>query len=320
MTTAGSLSSELRDVYLAESARIGQEFTSTGNGCAAITDRTVLVERIALHLWREIVSPEERGPQGFSLIAFGGFGRRSLFPYSDIDLLFLYTDRQVELACKDPIRKFSQGLWDLRLKVSPASRILQECDRFDPANVEFAISLLDCRYLAGDPDLFARLHAKVIPKLMTRETQPLVQSLADVTRSRHEKFGNTVFHLEPNVKDTPGGLRDCSVALWLSLLSSVDKLHDWPDPRSLLSTSARKQFDPALDFLVSVRCFLHLRYGRDDNLLSWEAQEDAAKRGIGVYEGQELSAAEWMRIYFSHARSIHRTATQLLEEIPAAWS
>ena len=320
MTTAGSLSSELRDVYLAESARIGQEFTSTGNGCAAITDRTVLVERIALHLWREIVSPEERGPQGFSLIALGGFGRRSLFPYSDIDLLFLYTDRQVELACKDPIRKFSQGLWDLRLKVSPASRILQECDRFDPANVEFAMSLLDCRYLAGDPDLFARLHAKVIPKLMTRETQPLVQSLADVTRSRHEKFGNTVFHLEPNVKDTPGGLRDCSVALWLSLLSSVDKLHDWPDPRSLLSTSARKQFDPALDFLVSVRCFLHLRYGRDDNLLSWEAQEDAAKLGIGVYEGQELSAAEWMRIYFSHARSIHRTATQLLEEIPAAWS
>ena len=157
-------------------------------------------------------------------------------------------------------------------------------------------------------------------RLMTREAQSLLQRLDDVTRSRHEKFGNTVFHLEPNVKDTPGGLRDCNVALWLSLLSSIDKLHDWPDPNSPLSAAVRKQFEPALDFLMSVRCFLHLRSGRDDNLLSWEAQEEAAKLGIGMYDSQGLSAADWMRIYFGHARSIHRTATQLLDEIPAAWS
>jgi [protein-PII] uridylyltransferase len=320
MTTAGSSSSALRDLYTEESARIRQEFASSGNGCAAIAQRTALVEKIALQLWREIISPEEGAPRNFTLVALGGFGRNWLFPHSDIDLLFLHGEGDTEKAFKDQIRNFSQGLWDLRLKVSPASRILHECDRFDAANVEFAISLLDCRYLAGDPDLFTRLHDKVIPKLMTREAQPLLQRLADITRSRHEKFGNTVFHLEPDVKDTPGGLRDCNVALWLSLLSSMDKLHDWPDPKSLLSTSARKHFESALDFLMSVRCFLHFRYDRDDNLLSWEAQEEAAKRGIGAYEAKELSAADWMRIYFSHARSIHRTATQLLEEIPAAWS
>jgi [protein-PII] uridylyltransferase len=100
----------------------------------------------------------------------------------------------------------------------------------------------------------------------------------------------------------------------------MEKLHDWPDPKSLLSSSARKQFDPALDFLMSVRCFLHFCHGRDDNMLSWVAQEEAAKRGIGVYDAHELAPADWMRIYFSHARSVHRTATQLLEEIPAAWS
>jgi [protein-PII] uridylyltransferase len=320
MTTAGSLSSELRDLYTVESARIREEFASTGNGGTAIAQRTGLVEKITLQLWREIVCREEQGPRNFTLVALGGFGRSWLFPYSDIDLLFFHADRETEQAFKDRTRSFSQGLWDLRLKVSPATRILQECDRFDPANVEFSTSLLDCRYLAGDPDLFTRLHDKVIPKLMTREAQSLLQSLAELTRARHEKFGNTIFHLEPNVKDTPGGLRDCNVALWLSLLSSMDKLHDWPDPKSLLSTSARKQFEPALDFLMSVRCFLHFRHGRDDNMLSWEAQEEAAKRGIGVYETHELTAADWMRIYFSHARSLHRTATQLLEEIPAAWS
>jgi [protein-PII] uridylyltransferase len=320
MTTAGSLSSELRDLYTVESARIREDFASTGNGCAAISQRTGLVEKVVLHLWKEIICAQEPGPQGFSLVALGGFGRSWLFPHSDIDLLFLHADHETEQAFKDRIRSFSQGLWDLRLKVSPATRVLQECDRFDPANVEFAISLLDCRYLAGDPDLFAKLHDKVIPKLMTRDSQSLLQSLAEVTRTRHEKFGNTIFHLEPNVKDTPGGLRDCNVALWLRVLSSMDKLHGWPDLKSLLSTSARRQFEPALEFLISVRCFLHLRYGRDDNLLSWEAQEEAAKRGIGVHEANELAAADWMRIYFSHARSIHRTATQLLEEIPAAWS
>ena len=320
MTTAGSSSSALREVYTEESARIRQEFASSGNGCAVLAQRTALVEKIALQLWKEIICPEERGPRNFTLLALGGFGRSWLFPHSDIDLLFLHADGESEQAFKDRIRIFSQGLWDLRLKLSPATRILHECDRFDPTNVEFAISLLDCRYLAGDHDLFTRLHDKVIPKLMTREAQPLLQRLAEVTRSRHEKFGNTVFHLEPDVKDTPGGLRDCNVALWLSLLSSMDKLHDWPDPKSLLSTSARKQFEPTLDFLMSVRCFLHFRYGRDDNTLSWDAQEEAAKRGIGVYEARELSAADWMRIYFSHARSVHRTATQLLEEIPAAWS
>ena len=320
MTTAGSSSSALREVYTEESARIRQEFASSGNGCAVLAQRTALVEKIALQLWKEIICPEERGPRNFTLVALGGFGRSWLFPHSDIDLLFLHADGESEQAFKDRIRSFSQGLWDLRLKLSPATRILHECDRFDPTNVEFAISLLDCRYLAGDHDLFTRLHDKVIIKLMTREAQPLLQRLAEVTRSRHEKFGNTVFHLEPDVKDTPGGLRDCNVALWLSLLSSMDKLHDWPDPKSLLSTSARKQFEPALDFLMSVRCFLHFRYGRDDNTLSWDAQEEAAKRGIGVYEARELSAADWMRIYFSHARSVHRTATQLLEEIPAAWS
>jgi len=320
MTTAGSLGSELRELYTKESERIRQGFASTGNGCAAIAQRTALVEKIAVHLWMEIICPEEQGPRDFTLVALGGFGRSWLFPHSDIDLLFLHAGHETEQAFKDRIRSFSQGLWDLRLKVSPATRILQECDRFDPANVEFSISLLDCRYLAGDTELFARLHDKVIPKLMIGETQSLVQSLADVTRSRHEKFGNTIFHLEPNVKDTPGGLRDCNVALWLSLLSSMDKLHDWPDPKSLLAASARKQFEPALDFLMSVRCFLHLRNGRDDNMLSWEAQEEAAKRGIGVYEAHELDAADWMRIYFGHARSISRTATRLLEEIPAAWS
>jgi [protein-PII] uridylyltransferase len=316
---ASSLISELRGVLGEESARIQREFEASGDGRAAVGQRTRLVEDILLRLWRDIFSRDVAEPANLALIATGGFGRGWLFPFSDIDLLFLFADREAEHAFKDPIRRFSQELWDLRLKLSPASRTLSECDHFDAANIEFTISLLDSRYLAGDPDLFRRLHDKSIPKLVMRESKSLLQGLAEVTRERHGKFGMTLYHLEPNLKEAPGGLRDCNVASWLALISAMDKLRDWPDASSLRAP-VRKQLEAALDFLISARCFLHFRQGRDDNTLSWEAQDEAAKRRIGAADALELSAADWMRIYFGHARAVQRSVMQLLEEIPEAWS
>ena len=298
---------------------MARDFAATGDGCAAVATRTRLIEDILRRLWRNLLSADEQGPRDFALVATGGFGRGWLFPYSDIDLLFLYADRRGEETHKEAIRRFSQELWDLKLKLSPASRTLTECDRFDPNNTEFTISLLDCRYLAGDRDLFARLHEKIIPKLVMREAKPLLQGLAEVTRERHGKFGQTVFHLEPNLKETPGGLRDYNVACWLALISAMGQLGDWPDTSSLRAP-VRKQLDAALEFLMAARCFLHFRHGRDDNALSWEAQDEAATRKIGASDAADLTAADWMRIYFGHARAVQRTVMQLLEEIPEAWS
>ncbi len=320
MSTAPSISSELRDLYSEQSTRIRQEFDATGDGRTAVAQRTALVEDIALRLWKEFIALEDGEPENFALAAIGGFGRGWLFPHSDVDVLFLHADQATEERYKDRIRQFSQELWDLRMKLSPATRTLAECDHFDPNNVEFTISLLDCRYLAGDRELFARLHDKLIPKLIMQENQAIVQRLAEITRARHAKYGNTVFHLEPNIKETPGGLRDYNVACWLALISSMDKLRDWPDPKSLLPVSVRKQFEPALEFLMSVRCFLHYRQGRDDNMLLWETQDEAAIRRIGVPEVDVMTAADWMRIYFGHARAVYRASIQLLEEIPAARS
>jgi [protein-PII] uridylyltransferase len=319
MMAASPLFSELKGSLSDESARIQQEFEISGDGRTAVAQRTRLVEDILARLWRDIVSPDEAKPANFALVATGGFGRGWLFPYSDIDLLFLFGDRNAEQAFKDPVRRFSQELWDLRLKLSPASRMLSECDRYDANNTEFTISILDCRYLAGDHDLFRRLHDKVIPKVVMRESKALLQGLAEVTRERHAKYGMTLYHLEPNLKEAPGGLRDCNVASWLALISAMDKLHDWPDASSLRAP-VRKQLEAALDFLMSARCFLHFRHGRDDNTLSWEAQDEAAVRKVGAADTAELSAADWMRIYFGHARAVQRTVTQLLEEIPEAWS
>ncbi|MGA7505196.1 MAG: [protein-PII] uridylyltransferase [Candidatus Sulfotelmatobacter sp.] len=319
MIPASSLIGELRTSLAEGSARIERQFAESGNGGVAVAQRTRLIEEILKRLWQELMSADASGPQDFALAATGGFGRGWLFPHSDIDLLFLYADRNGEETHRETIRKFSQELWDLKLKLSPASRYLAECDRFDANNTEFTISLLDCRYLAGDQRLFTRLHGKLIPKLVARESKPLLQGLAEVTRERYAKFGQTVFHLEPNLKETPGGLRDYNVAGWLALISAMGKLGDWPDGH-LMRAPIRKQLAEALEFLMAARCFLHFRHGRDDNSLTWEAQDEAAAKKIGVQEAEDLTAADWMRTYFGHARAVQRTMTQLLEEIPESWS
>ncbi|MGC1476404.1 MAG: [protein-PII] uridylyltransferase [Terriglobales bacterium] len=341
MTTGAIVRSELWDLYGRESAAIEREFSVSGEGRVALARRTALVDSMVQRLWNEIIvgphlrshpastnsdsSPADSNkPKNFALVATGGFGRGWLFPHSDIDLLFLHDGGNSETEFKDPIRRFSQELWDLRLKLSPATRSLAECEKLDPNNVEFAISLLDCRYLAGDRELFSRLREKVIPRLVGRECQNLIQNLGEITRARHHKFGNTVFHLEPNVKDGPGGLRDYNVANWLALISAMEKLKVWPDEKTLLPVSSRRAFDAALDFQMSVRCFLHFRHGRHDNTLFWEAQDEAAARkicaSVGVNDAEITNAADWMRVYFGHVRSVHRVCNQLLEEIPAAWS
>src|SRR6516164_2249159 len=172
------LSSELRTLCAEESARIERVFESDGDGRAVIAKRTFLVESMVTSLWQQI-GEEAKEPRKSCVVALGGFGRGWLFPYSDVDLLFLHENRDAEAAFKEPVRRFSQALWDLRLKLSPTTRTLAECERLDPNNVEFAIALLDCRFLAGDPETFARLRERVIPHLIARESQPLVERLAD---------------------------------------------------------------------------------------------------------------------------------------------
>ncbi len=330
MPTNSSFTAELRNSYEKESGRIREQFVTTGSGCAALLGRTALIEGMMERLWQEFICSESDGPADFAVVALGGFGRRWLFPYSDIDILFLHAGNATEAKLKDPIRRFSQGLWDLGLKLSPATRTLAECSQFDTANPEFAISLLDCRFLAGDRQLFARLHDDVIPKLISHASDQIVKRLAELTRTRHGKFGSTVFHLEPNIKDGPGGLRDYNVVSWLSLLAAIEKYHVWPVENAILPVSIQQQFEAALDSLVSIRCFLHFRHNRDDNMLTWESQDAAAAHRIGVANSriaaepsndggnEPLTASDWMRLYFGHARAVHHVCIQLLEEIPAA--
>ncbi len=315
---AGGLAQTLRTGYDAETEQIRLDFAAAHDGRLAIRRRTALVDSLALRLWQEYVSPEQAAPAGLALLAVGGYGRGSLYPHSDIDLLFLFEKTLPSPEQKDVIRQLCQDMWDIRLKLSPTTRTLEECDLLHRDNLEFNISLLDCRFLAGDFELFRRLREQVLPKLILREWQDLVRGLSEVNEERRRKMGNTIFHLEPNVKDTPGGLRDYHLASWLSLLNGFSRSHGWTSPADGFPASLRGCTEQAIDFLSAVRCFLHYRAGRDDNMLSWEAQDAAAQDHIGFPDAPDT--ATWMRRYFRHARNVNRLASIMLDDVVPARS
>lgn len=309
----------LRDLYSRESSRIRKAFEGTPDGLAAATQRAALVDQVAQRLWQEHIDNGGATPNAFCLVARGGYGRGTLLPHSDIDLLFLSDNPGILNRFKDSIGRICQQMWDLGLRVAPTARTLSGCSEFDPNNIELTLSLLDCRHIAGDRQLFRLFHDATIPEVVHRNWSALVETLVELTRARHAKFGNTVFHLEPNLKECPGGLRDFNVACWLSFLSAVEKPYKGSE-RPPMEVFVRPDHQAAYAFLMSVRCFLHYFHGRDDNTLGWEAQDAAAAKGIGVEGHPSDNAAEWMRNYFRRARPISRWTNQLLDEVAAARS
>lgn len=308
----------LRDFYAEEFARIEREFRSSSNGRAASQGRAGLLDRVILDLSREFLAPEPDGLKNLCLIALGGYGRRELFPHSDVDLMFLWGDAAAESGYREGTQALSRALWDLRLRVSPVYRFVGECGKFQRDNPEFNIAVLDSRYLGGDRDLFERLRNRTLPDMICSAWRELVSDLSELTRQRHNKEGDTIFHLEPNLKNSPGGLRDYHVAWWVGLISRMQKEGRWATAEDIWPAKARQDMEAAFDFLAAARCFVHYRQGRDDNALSYELQAAAAARGIGVENGRALDPADWMRIYFRHTRAVYALCTQLLDEtLPA---
>jgi [protein-PII] uridylyltransferase len=305
---------QLRDLYERGSADLRQTFERTGDGSAAIRRRSSIVDNIVRKIWTSLAGEQER--TNIALVATGGFGRRELFPCSDVDVLYLCGNEAVERDFHQTLRAVTQAMWDTGLRASPATRTFKECDKVNPDNLEFTISLLDRRFLAGDLSLYRRLENDLLPSLALRDWDTIVQNLAEIARARHAKFGNTIFHLEPNIKECPGGLRDYHVAQWLSLLNSLHATKSWPKPAGnpLYGTHGEREY--AFDFLASARCFLHYRYNRDNNTLDWHAQDDAAAHSIGLETRGSADPAYWMRTYYRQARTIYRRAAALLDALP----
>src|SRR5579875_166342 len=290
---------QLSNLYQKESADLRQTFERTGDGAAAIRRRAAIVDNIVNKIWTSLTSEKER--TNIAIVATGGYGRRELFPHSDVDVLYLCASEAAERDAHQTLRSITQSLWDAGLRASPATRTLKECDKVNPDNLEFTISLLDRRFLTGDLGLYRRLENDVLPTLALREWDIIVQNLTEIARARHARFGNTIFHLEPNIKECPGGLRDYHLAQWLAILNSLRQNKAWPKllGNNLYGTHNEREY--AFDFLAAVRCFLHYRHKRDNNVLDWHSQDEAASLSIGLETRGSADPAYWMRTYYRQA-------------------
>ncbi len=254
--------------------QIREQFFKTRDAAAAIASRTARVDDLVRQRWQWM-------PADVALLAVGGYGRRELFPYSDVDLLILTPDEKTQTSIKEPLAMFLRDLWDRGLRISQSVHTPQECNQIDSGNAELAVSLLDRRLLAGSEPLFREIRD---PR------SDLGRNIVQLTRERHARFQSTIYHLEPNVKDAPGGLRDLQVLRWLSKLGVGD--HDTP---------------PGVAVLFEIRCFLHYLGGRDDNKLSFERQDEIAAL-CGAVSPEAL-----MRQYYRAVRDIARVANWRLD-------
>jgi [protein-PII] uridylyltransferase len=279
-------------------------FFETGDALTALAERTAAVDRLVEGTARELLLSAV--PAGFSVLAVGGYGRRHLFPYSDVDLLLLVEAEALAQEHKPEIAAFLQRLWDAGLRVSHSVRTVEECTSVHDRNTELNISLIDQRYLAGDRALYASMAAR-LPRFIQANREALIRNLARLTHERHAKYGNTFYHLEPNIKDTPGGLRDFQLLCWLNQLHDTDATRVTAPE---LSSALRHTFV----HLARLRCFLHFQAGRDSNSLSFEAQDAIAEQ----WEHGEVAA--WMREYYRHARAVYHAAMRQLDASEASLS
>jgi len=317
-----SISSGMRGNYQRRMLEVRGAFEAGGaSGAVTIAARAAAVDELVRELWRQAVERDPRMGAGVALVAVGGYGRRELFPYSDVDLLFLLDGRLAEKEVKDAIRRVNQEMWDCGMRVSPVTRKLAECERLDPENAEWVLSLMDHRMVAGDVGLYDKLAGQCVPKLLQREHKNVMVRLLELTRARHAKYGDTLFHLEPNIKDCPGGLRDVHVCGWMTKLREVaaQEKKNSDGAAAVVSAEEGNEFRKAVEFIWLVRCFLHYRHERDDNTLDWQAQDAAAETMVGMVgrKPKKADAAYWMRVYFRHARSVERRVSQVLDEVPA---
>jgi [protein-PII] uridylyltransferase len=290
MTTAAKQRS--KEELEAWSAR----FLQDGRPEPVLKNRTRLVDEIVLEAYSATLLESCR--EGLSLLAVGGYGRKELFPFSDVDLLLLVRRPPDAPELKSALSHFLRLIWDSGLRASHSLRTVEECTVIHEGNFELTVSLLDQRFLAGDSSLFSALQER-FRKFLASDRRELLRRLSRMARARHGRFHDTIYRLEPDVKEAPGGMRDLQTIHWLGLLRESP-------PETAL--------DPRhASFLSSVRCFLHFRAGRDHNLLNFESQDEISAAPFSPWH----DPAQWMRAYYRHASHIFRASLTSLESAEA---
>jgi [protein-PII] uridylyltransferase len=301
--------------------RIAAQHAAGSQGWAVCLLASELFDGIVRGLWDAIVAdlpPADaaRLVKHATLVAHGGFGRREMAPWSDLDLMLLHDGRAGPVVA-GVARRLVQDLFDAGLDVGQSVRSVTEAVRLATGDATILTSLLDCRPLAGEPGLLARLQQR-LTHAVARARRRHIDRIIAARRDEADKFGETVALLEPNVKRSPGGLRDVQFVRWIGrIVYGAENLDDLALAGGIARTDADAIRD-ARDFLMSVRTDLHLAAGKAaDDLSRHQQVRIAAARGIESSEGM-LGVERFMREYFGHTRRVALVADTMVRALRRA--
>jgi len=276
-----------------------------------LKERCEFFDAIIKDIWQRHI-PEKAAAE-LSLLAVGGYGRGELFPQSDIDLLIIGKRPQ---RWEPQIGNFLHVLYDLNLEIGHSVRRLNECRQLAKDDITIATAMLERRYLAGS----TRLSEKLTRLLQSSRLWPADQffrAKRDEQIKRHAQFDNVDYGLEPNIKSSPGGLRDLQTVLWVFLRQFNTAAPKDLEAFGALTRQERVWLEDGRRFLWWVRFGLHLVAGRKEDRLQFEYQRTLAQRLGFADTGAKLGVERFMKLYYQHVlelRELNDIVLQYFDE------
>ena len=299
----------------AHTAELVQRFQAEEPIANLIRDRADFIDGLLVAAWHNLVG---EFADTHALVAVGGYGRRELHPYSDIDILFLLNEQghEGDWAGEQPyeqaVTSFFQFLMDIGLTVGYSVRTLIEC--LDAARNDQTIitNLMEARYLAGSNQLFDALMARIGPEHIWPINQFFNVKIEE-QQARYAKYHDTAYNLEPNVKEGPGGLRDIQIIGWI-----VKRLHKSSDLRDLivqgwLTEDEFIELMNAQEYLWRVRFALHTLTGRREDRLLFDYQRELASQFGYSGDGPNAAVEQFMQGYFRVVVELERLNEMVMQ-------
>ena len=273
----------------------------------AISSYAFLTDCLVTSAWKfatEIQFPSHNPTEAekLSIISVGGYGRREMAPFSDVDLLFL-TPYKMTPWSENVIETVLYLLWDLKLKVGHSSRSIKDCLRLGSEDYTIRTAMLEHRFVCGDINLASQLNDKLWKNLFIGTAKDFISAKLKERENRHEKHGQR-YMVEPNVKEGKGGLRDLQSLYWIAkYVYQTQNISDLVD-LNVFRSDEYLQFEQAEEFLWAVRCQMHHLADRAIEQLSFDLQVEVAS-AMGYHDSRDQRAVEiFMQDYFRHATRV----------------
>jgi [protein-PII] uridylyltransferase len=310
---------ELRD-FLRQSAGhadavLAERFWAAEDVVQLVHARAWFVEQLLLLAWKKLVPFMEN----VSLVAVGGYGRGELHPWSDVDLLILLDDGLGGRLPKAEIEAFVQLLWDAGFYLGHSVRTVAECAEDAAADVVTTTTFMESRLLAGSRDLLDAMLEATSPERIW-PSKAFFQAKFEEQKARHERYHETAYNLEPNIKEGPGGLRDIQMISWVTRRHlGARTLHGLVE-YGFLNEREHRDLVGGQRSLWRIRYALHLLAGRGEDRLLFDFQRQIAERFGFVDSDTSLAVEQFMQLYYRTVMRLERLNESLLQLFQEALS